>query len=83
MDKIDQTPGLRDKLDDDLQVAEFLSSLDKIAKLDCSEDDVRPLGISERIDAGSGGGGSITTVDSNAAEILAEARLKEISLGFW
>lgn len=42
-DKIKSTPGLRDKLDDDLHVAEFLSALDRVAKVDCSEDDVRQV----------------------------------------
>lgn len=42
-EKIDKTPGLRDKLDDDLHVAEFLESLDRIAKSDCSAEDLRAV----------------------------------------
>lgn len=43
VNKINATPGLRDKLGDDLHVAEFLTALDRVAKVDCSEDDVRQV----------------------------------------
>ena len=38
--QVAQTPGMRDRLDDDLQVAEFLVSLDKLGAMDATTDDI-------------------------------------------